>query len=50
MALNVARGQQVQFVQMFDGFKNYGSALALSLLIYIFTFYGRCCWSSPASS
>lgn len=38
MALNVARGQQVQFVQMFDGFKNYGSALALSLLIYIFTF------------
>lgn len=38
MALNVARQHEVQVQQLFDGFKNYVSSLALFLLIVIFTF------------
>ena len=37
MALAVARKQEVRAAQLFDGFKNYGSSLALYLLIAIFT-------------
>ena len=50
MGLAVARMQEVRAAQLFDGFKNYGSSLALFLLITIFTRFGRCCLSSPASS
>lgn len=37
MALAAARKQEVRAAQLFDGFKNYGSSLALYLLIAIFT-------------
>ena len=37
MVLAVARMQEVRAAQLFDGFKNYGSSLALFLLITIFT-------------
>lgn len=37
MGLAVARMQEVRAAQLFDGFKNYGSSLALFLLITIFT-------------
>lgn len=37
MALTAARKQEVRAAQLFDGFKNYGSSLALYLLIAIFT-------------
>ena len=37
MALNVAREKEVQAEQLFGGFKNYVPALALSLLVAIFT-------------
>ena len=37
MALSAARRQEVCTAQLFDGFKNYGSSLALYLLIAIFT-------------
>lgn len=38
MAMLVMRQNDVRVGQLFDGFKNYGSALALSILIAIFTF------------
>ncbi len=38
MALNAARLKEVRVKQIFDGFKNYASSLALYLLIAIFTF------------
>ena len=38
MALLVSRGLPVRTERLFDGFKNYGSSLALYLLIAIFTF------------
>lgn len=38
MALTAARTEKVRFGQLFDGFKNYGSSLALYILILIFTF------------
>ena len=38
MGLAAARGQSVNAGQVFDGFKQYGSSLALYLLIAIFTF------------
>ena len=37
MALSAARNQKVRVDQLFEGFKNYGSSLALYLLIAIFT-------------
>ena len=38
LALTVARAAKPNFVQLFDGFRNYASSLALYLLIAIFTF------------
>ena len=38
LALLVSRGLSVRTERLFDGFKNYGSSLALYLLISIFTF------------
>ena len=38
MALTAARTEKVRFGQLFDGFKNYESSLALYILILIFTF------------
>ena len=38
LALTVARAAKPNFVQLFDGFRNYSSSLTLYLLIAIFTF------------
>lgn len=38
LVLTTARGVAPRIEQLFDGFRNYASALALSLLIWIFTF------------
>ena len=38
MALNVWHGRRLRVEQLFDGFKNFGAAFVLNLLVSIFTF------------
>lgn len=49
--LEQVRGLHPTVGTMFDAFSTcFGTSIALFLLKGIFTFYGRCCFSSPVSS